>query len=409
MHIKVIKPRELKHTVKKRVCGYVRVSTDSMEQEDSLENQAQYYTDLIKANSEWEFAGIYADQGVSGFKANRPEFQRMLSDARAGKIDLILVKSISRFARNTETTLRSTRELKSLGVGVYFQLQNINTLTASGELMMTIQGAFAQAESEGASELAKLGYRRRFEDGIRTSASERTYGFSTDEYGDICIKRDEAKVVQLIFNLAEKGVWASKIKTHLNSQNIPSPNGGKWDDTGIARVLRNEMYKGDLVLQKTYKDHLRRSKPNRGEADRWYIAGDHPAVVDPAQWNRVQEVLKARREHLDTRLPPPPEMPRSCRSEYPLTNKLFCPYCGEKLIHKWSNGSREYWACKKNIKISAAACQGIWLPASETEGWEVTEPITVVPYNDEYGMKHFTAYPKTEYESSEDCPYRKEN
>jgi DNA invertase Pin-like site-specific DNA recombinase len=408
LRIKIIEAAERRHSERKRVCGYVRVSTDSTEQEDSLENQVQYFTDFINANPEWEFVGIYADRGISGYKANRPEFQRMLSDARVGKIDLVLVKSISRFARNTETTLRATRELKKLGVGVYFQLQNINTLTASGELMMTIQGAFAQAESEGASELAKLGYRRRFGDGIRTSASERTYGFGTDEYGEICIHQSEAKVVQLIFHLAEEGVWASKIKMHLNSENIPAPSGGKWDDTGIARVLRNVMYKGDLVLQKTYKDRLRRSKPNRGEADSWYIAKNHPAVVEPSQWERVQEVLSARRKHLDAHLPPPPSTPRSCRTQYSLTNMLYCPFCGDKLIHKWSNGSREYWACKTNIKVSAAACKGVWLPVQETEGWEISEPVTVVPYNDEYGMKHFTAYLKFEYESSADCPYRKD-
>ncbi|NMP36974.1 MAG: recombinase family protein, partial [Clostridiales bacterium] len=143
MRIRVIKPNASKLTRKLRVCAYVRVSTDSDEQEGSLDNQVQYFTDYINANPEWEFVGVYADRGISGFKENRPEFQRMLADARAGNIDLIVVKSISRFARNTETTLNATRELKSLGIGVFFQLQNINTLTTSGELLMTIQGAFA--------------------------------------------------------------------------------------------------------------------------------------------------------------------------------------------------------------------------------------------------------------------------
>ena len=131
MRIRVVKPTASRLLRKLRVCAYVRVSTDSDEQEGSLDNQTQYFTDYINANSEWEFAGVYADQGISGFKENRPEFQRMLADARSGKIDLIIVKSISRFARNTETTLEATRELKSLGIGVFFQLQNINTLTTS--------------------------------------------------------------------------------------------------------------------------------------------------------------------------------------------------------------------------------------------------------------------------------------
>ena len=408
MRIRVVKPTAHRLTRKLSVCAYVRVSTDSEEQEGSLENQTQYFTDYINANPEWEFVGVYADQGISGFKENRPEFQRMLADARVGKIDLIVVKSISRFARNTETTLEATRELKSLGIGVFFQLQNINTLTTSGELLMTIQGAFAQAESEGASQVGKMVYQRKFQAGIRAHGSDRTYGFGVDEYGELCIEPEQAKVIQLIFDLAEQGVWASKIKEKLNKENIPSPDGRKWNDSQIARVLRNVMYKGDIILQKTFKDSHRRSKPNRGEADQWYIADDHPPIVDPAQWERVQTVLSERRKHLDTPLPPAPEKPRSSIARYPLTNMLYCPYCGNKLIHKWSNGRREYWACKTNLKVSAAACKGVWLPAQVADAWGVTEPVTAVPYKDEYGMVKFTAYPKAEFDASEDFPYRKE-
>ena len=408
MRIRVIKPKEAQQSVKKRVCAYVRVSTDSTEQEGSLENQTQYFTDYINANPEWEFSGIYADQGISGFKEERPGFQQMIADARLQKIDLIIVKSISRFSRNTVTMLETTRELKSLGIGVFFQLQNINTLTASGELMMTIQGAFAQAESDGASETGKMVYRRKFHDGVHAPASARTFGFCSDEYGTLCINHYEAETVRLIFELAEKGVWASKVKEYLNKRKIPSPNGGKWDDCGIARVLRNEMYKGDLILQKTYRDTRRRIKPNKGEVDQWYIRDNHPAIVEPKQWETVQNVLGVRREHLDAPLPPPPENHRSSRCRYPLSNMLYCPYCGEKLIHKWSNKNRAYWACKTNLKKSAAACKGVWLPAETAHDWDVTESVTVVQYEDEFGMKQFTAYLKSEYEASADCPYRKE-
>jgi len=409
MRIRVIKPNASKLTRKLRVCAYVRVSTDSDEQEGSLDNQAQYFTDYINANPEWEFVGVYADRGISGFKENRPEFQRMLADARAGNIDLIVVKSISRFARNTETTLNATRELKSLGIGVFFQLQNINTLTTSGELLMTIQGAFAQAESEGASQVGKMVYQRKFSQGVRSHASANTYAFGVDEYNELTVVPEEAKVVKLIFDLAEQGVWASKIKEKLNSDGIPSPKGSKWTDSQIARVLRNVMYKGDIILQKTYKDSHRISKPNKGEADQWYITDDHPAIIDPAQWERVQTVRAERREQLDTPLPPAPEQRRSSRNQYPLTNMLYCPYCGEKLIHKWSKGSREYWACKTNLKVSASACKGVWLPAHIADAWGITEPVTVVPGKDEHGMSYFTAYPKEEYDTSEDCPYRKED
>lgn len=399
MRIRVIPPKQDQAKRKLRVCAYTRVSSDSEELENSLENQTLHYEQLIQANPLWEFVKVYSDDGRSGFKASRPGFQEMLQDARQKKFDLILVKSISRFARNTQTLLSATRELKALGIAVYFELQDINTLTTAGELMLTVKGAFAQAESEVASETAKLTIRSKFANYKRTAASERTYGFYADSNGDFRINEDEARVVKRIFELAHQGVWASKIKNYLNNENIPAPMGGKWDDCGIARVLRNEMYKGDLVLQKTVKDANRVSRPNRGEADQWYLKGDHEPIVDPALWDEVQEVLTERRRHLDTPLPPPPVEHRSSHSRYPLTGLLFCPYCGEKLLHKWGNRNREYWACRTNIKVSAAACKGVWIPAQVADGWGITEPVVVVPYEDKFGMAHFTAFPKDEYKA----------
>ena len=163
--------------------------------------------------------------------------------------------------------------------------------------------------------------------------------------------------------------WASKIKEKLNMEGIPSPSGRQWNDSQIARVLRNVMYKGDIILQKTYKDSRRVSRVNRGEADQWYIAEDHPAIVDPAQWDRVQAIHAERRKHLDTPLPPAPEKPRSSFNRY-RTNMLYCPYCGEKLIHKWSKGSREYWACKQTSRFRrrlarVCGCQHI------ADAWDV--------------------------------------
>lgn len=409
MRIRIVPRKNSQSTQKLRVCAYARVSTDSEEQEDSLENQTAYYRQHINDNPAWEFAGVYSDEGITGFKENRPGFQQMLQDARRGKFDMILVKSISRFARNTYTLLDATRELKALGISVFFELQNIDTLSASGELMLTIKGAFAQAESESASEGAKLMIRHKFSRQIRTAASERTYGFYADQDGNLCVKSEEAQVVRLMFDLAAKGVWASKIKAYLNKNNIPAPKGGQWDDSGIARVLRNEMYKGDLVLQKTVKDSRRISHPNRGEQDQWYIKHNHEAIVPPELWDEVQAVLAQRREHLDTPLPPPPAEPRSSRAHYPLTGKMFCPRCGALLIHKWSNGRREYWACKTNVKVSAAACKGIWLPAEVTKAWgDFDEPVTVIPYEDEFGMQRFTALPKDEYEAFSECQYGKD-
>ena len=400
MRIKVIKPTKAVHQQKKKVCAYVRVSTDSLQQEDSLENQTTYFKGFITANPEWEFVGIYSDQGISGYKENRPGFQKMIEDARAGNIDLIVVKSISRFARNTETVLKFTRELKSIGVGIFFELQNINTLSGAGELMLTILAAFAQAESEGASANAKMTYKRKFESGIPAHGLESTFGYKADAQGDIVVDEEKAAVVRQMFDLAEQGIWPSKIKQYLNKNGVPGCAGGDWDDTAVFRVLHNVSYKGDLILQKTYRDSRRKQRKNEGQVDQWYIAENHQPIVPPKQWDKVQEILRKRSEHLQKPAPPKPDKPRSSQNTYPLSNLIYCPICGEKLIHKWGKGKNEYWACKTNLKVGKDACKGIWLPAEVANGWgEITEPIVAVQYEDEYGMRRFTAYPKDEYDA----------
>lgn len=400
MRIKVIKPTKAVHQQKKKVCAYVRVSTDSLQQEDSLENQTTYFKSFITANPEWEFVGIYSDQGISGYKENRPGFQKMIEDARAGNIDLIVVKSISRFARNTETVLKFTRELKSIGVGIFFELQNINTLSGAGELMLTILAAFAQAESEGASANAKMTYKRKFESGIPAHGLESTFGYKANAQGDIVVDEEKAAVVRLMFDLAEQGIWPSKIKQYLNKNGVTGCAGGDWDDTAVFRVLHNVSYKGDLILQKTYRDSRRKQRKNEGQVDQWYIAENHQPIVPPKQWDKVQEILRKRSEHLQKPAPPKPDKPRSSRNTYPLSNLIYCPICGEKLIHKWGKGKNEYWACKTNLKVGKDACKGIWLPAEVANDWgEITEPIVAVQYEDEYGMRRFTAYPKDEYDA----------
>ena len=400
MRIKVIKPTKAVHQQKKKVCAYVRVSTDSLQQEDSLGNQTTYFKSFITANPEWEFVGIYSDQGISGYKENRPGFQKMIEDARAGNIDLIVVKSISRFARNTETVLKFTRELKSIGVGIFFELQNINTLSGAGELMLTILAAFAQAESEGASANAKMTYKRKFESGIPAHGLESTFGYKANAQGDIVVDEEKAAVVRQMFDLAEQGIWPSKIKQYLNKNGVPGCAGGDWDDTAVFRVLHNVSYKGDLILQKTYRDSRRKQRKNEGQVDQWYIAENHQPIVPPKQWGKVQEILRKRSEHLQKPAPPKPDKPRSSRNTYPLSNLIYCPICGEKLIHKWGKGKNEYWACKTNLKVGKDACKGIWLPAEVANDWgEITEPIVAVQYEDEYGMRRFTAYPKDEYDA----------
>ena len=401
MRVKVIKAK--KPTEKRlRVCAYVRVSTSSEELEESLEAQKEHFSTLITSNPAWSFAGVYVDDGVSGFINQRPQFQAMLRDARQGKFDLVMVKSVSRFARNTETLLKATRELKSLGIGVYFELQRINTLTATGELMLTIKAAFAQGESDSGSQLIKMSCKHRFEKGIPMARTTKAYGFRAGKDGSILVKEEQARVVRMIFDLAEQGVWCSKIRAKLNKLNIPSPEGKLWTDGQVADVLHNVMYKGDLLLQKTFKDANRKTCYNHGEVQSWYVREDHEQIVSPAQWERVQHVLDARAASIaeaNRKRQAPKASPRSCQSHYPLSGMLYCPHCGAVLHHKWCNNGRdEYWVCSTNIKKRASSCKGIFLPAKATEGWHVQEPIVVQRFEDENGMVRFTAYPKEEYE-----------
>ena len=396
MRMKVIKPRKEKTHRCLRVCAYVRVSSDSEELENSMENQKRFFEDYIRSNPEWELVDVYCDQGISGFCSNREQFQRMLRDAREGKIDLVLVKSVSRFARNTETMLEATRELKKLGIGVQFVLQNINTLTASGELMLTVYGAFAQAESQTSREMMKTAIHRKFEKGEPLGATYGTFGYRRGRDGELEIVEEQASTVRLIFDLATKGVWPTKIRDYMNTRQIAAPEGGKWNRTGVERVLRNPTYRGDLLLQKWFIDERRKKHLNRGELDQYLIEGNHPAVVSAENWEKAQAMLEMRSKQAKPQKRTTQEI-RSSHSRYPLSGLLYCPRCGDKLIHK-SGKSGQYWACRMNLKVSAAACKGIWLPEAETEGWNIHEPVVPVKYWDEYGMVHFTAYPLSEYE-----------
>lgn len=406
MQIQVIEAEKNKSRVRKKVCAYVRVSTDSEVQEDSLDNQKKHYADYILGNPEWEFAGIYSDQGISGFKEKRPAFQRMIQDARDGKIDLIIVKSVSRFARNTETVLKFSRELKSMGVGIFFELQNINTLSGEGELMLTIIAAFAQAESESNSGNVKTAIRHKFEQGEAVFPVSAIFGYKADEDGNPVINKEEAETVRLIFNLAEKGVWVSRITEYLNKNKIPPKNAEEWQQSSVARLLRQEAYMGDRILQKTYTDSRRRTKKNKGEFDSWHITDTHPAIVSKEQWYKVQEILENRLNRLYDDTPITTEN-KGTHSRYPLSGKLYCPYCGKVLIHRWEAKKRyENWHCSTHFKISKDACPGVCIPNSVAMEWgELTEPVVVFKYEDEYGMTRFQAYPKEEYEASGECPY----
>ena len=281
-----------------RVAAYARVSTGKDAMLHSLAAQISYYSDLIQRNPEYEYAGVYADEGLSGTRESRPEFQRMLKDCRDGKIDRILCKSISRFARNTVTLLSVVRELKALGVSVYFEEQNIDTMSGDGEFMLSILASFAQEESRSVSENCKWRVRKKFEQGIPTGFG--MYGY-TVKNGSFTIVPEEAEVVRRIFRMYLDGMGSVRIMKALIADNIPAPEGGLWNASVIMMMLRNEKYAGDLLLQKFFtNNHIEKKQCfNRGELPQYFVAEDHEPIIDRKTYDAVQAEI-ARRAALHT-------------------------------------------------------------------------------------------------------------
>lgn len=276
----------------KKTAGYARVSTDSEEQQTSYEAQVDYYTNYIKNNPEWEFVGVYTDEGISatGTK-HRDGFNQMIQDALDGKIDLIVTKSVSRFARNTVDSLTTVRKLKEKGVEVYFQKENIYTLDSKGELLITIMSSLAQEESRSISENVTWGQRKRFADGKVSIAYSSFLGYQKGEDGQMEIVPEEAEIVRLIYRMFMQGKTPYAIAKYLMEKKIPTPTGKqRWQHRTIENILTNEKYKGDARLQKCYTvDFLsKKRKVNEGEVPQYYVEGSHDAIIAPAEWQMVQ-------------------------------------------------------------------------------------------------------------------------
>ena len=246
------------------VAAYARVSSGKDEMLHSLSAQVSYYRELIESQPGWNFAGVYADEALTGTKENRAEFQRLLAACRAGKVDMVITKSISRFARNTVTLLETVRELKALGVDVFFEEQNIHTMSSAGELMLTILGSFAQEESRSASENQKWRVRRNFEEGCPWRGHMLGYRMGD---GKLEVVPEEAVIVRRIFNDYLAGNGVTLIAKHLNDDGVPNPSGAVWAATSIQKVLKNYNYTGNLLLQKTYRtDHItKKTVVNKGQ------------------------------------------------------------------------------------------------------------------------------------------------
>ena len=327
---------------KRRVAAYARVSTDSDEQFTSYEAQIDYYTNYIKKRDDWEFVKVYTDEGISGTNTKRREgFNEMIADALAGKIDLIVTKSVSRFARNTVDSLVTVRTLKEHHVEVFFEKENIYTFDSKGELLITIMSSLAQEESRSISENVTWGQRKRFADGKVTMPFSHFLGYDRGEDGQPVINEKEAEVVRLIYKMFLEGKTPSGICKHLDALGIPTPSGKtKWSQSTILSILQNEKYKGDALLQKKYTvDFLtKKQKVNEGEIPQYYVEGSHPAIITPMDFDMVQNEI-ARRKSLG----------HGYSGMSIFASKLICGDCGcfygKKTWHSNDPYRREIWRC----------------------------------------------------------------
>lgn len=344
---RVIK-RPLKRTSirKKRVAAYARVSTNYSGQENSIANQISYYNDFIQQNPQWIFAGVFYDDGVSGSSIKeRTGFQDMLSAARNGNIDIILTKSISRFARNTVDLLNTVRQLKDMGVEVKFEKENISTFGMDGEFLLTILASYAEAEVQSVRENVRWGIRKKFQQGIPHGGNQ-IYGYRWED-GNYQIVPDEAEVVKLIFANYLNGISAEKTARQLAIQGIKGFHGGDFDEASIRGMLSNVTYTGNLLLQKKFvaDDVERRKVCNNGELPQYYVTGSHEAIISKETFDEVQKRIMARREELFFRAP---EIPI-----YRYTQKIRCSICGSYYVRSDS------WCCGKKKREGVAACNSI--------------------------------------------------
>lgn len=319
-----------------RAAAYARVSSGKDAMLHSLSAQVSYYNKLIQSNPEWLFCGVYADEALTGTKENRQNFQKLLSECRAGNIDLIITKSISRFARNTVTLLETIRELKELGVDVYFEEQNIHSISPDGEFMLTLLGSYAQEESYSVSENQKWRIRKDFEQGRLGSIT--MLGYERNNDGTLIIIPEEAEIVRMIFSDYLGGMGKNAIANKLLAMGVPTKGGGVWTAWSVRRILKNEKYCGDLLLQKSYRENhiTKRKMPNHGELPQYYVEEAHEAIIDKETFMHAQELLREKKEYFS------PDKPTTVT--YPLSGMIHCGCCG-KYYRRKVQKYRTLWIC----------------------------------------------------------------
>ena len=350
----------VKEKEKLRVAAYARVSTDLDSQETSIENQCDHYRSLIEANSAWELAGIYAESGVSGTKADtRPELQRLMRDCEAGAVDVIVTKSISRFARNTSECLSMVRELTSLGIRLIFEKENIDTETMESEFLLTLLAAFAESESASISTNQKWAIRKRFQAGTYKGGKV-PYGYRRTKKGYI-IHPAEAATVRRIFYALADGKGTLVIARELNEERIPtwteSYKGleaqGKWRSNSIIAIARNEFYTGDSLYQKTFMENYKKCV-NTGQLDQYLNEADHPAIIDHATFEQANAMIKSHGEQLGR------EKAVKDTKRYVFSGRLICGLCGGHM--RRGKDARAYYACGNHLHKRTVMVEGTEAP-----------------------------------------------
>ena len=367
---------------KLRVAAYVRVSTNSIEQEGSFDMQKNAYINMIKKIPNWKLVGIFCDYGKSGLsKKNRAEFNKMIKKALKGEIDLIITKSVSRFSRNTLDILEIIKKLSEKGVDIWFEKENIKVSEQKGEVLMSVISAFVQEESRNISENIKWGFKRRFEKGDTFKKYKRFYGFSYID-DEIVIVPEEAEVVKSIFELYLSGKTLNQIKVYLESNHIKnSSEGDIWYTATIDDMLSNEKYAGDSIMQKTYvEDFLTKKKvKNRGQKEQYYVKDSHQGIISREIFEEVQKE-KERRKRIIYKSDGSKEYRKTkYRGQYDIGNILVCGYCGAGFRRRTERG-KVVWRCATRVEKGRKACPESPTLKNEEIIKEVKDKINHVVY-----------------------------
>lgn len=319
-----------------RVAAYARVSSGKDAMLHSLSAQISYYQKLITSHKGWRFAGVYADDAITGTKDNREEFQRLIQDCKDGKIDLIIVKAISRFARNTATLLETVRMLKSINVDVYFEEQNLHTMSTEGEMVLTFLASFAQEESRSVSENMKWRIKKDFEQGLIWGSKD-NYGYRLADKKLVIIP-EQAEVIKRIFSLYLEGCGVQKIANILNKDNVPTLNGAIWHRSTIRVIINNYNYTGNLILQKTYRtDYLnKKQKRNSGDVSQYLVEDAHEPIISVETFMLCQDLKQQRAIYYKAR--------KEKAAVYPFSMMIKCGICGKSYRRKHARG-KILWTC----------------------------------------------------------------